>query len=81
MKIKVLFFARVREIFGEHSRWVEAPEGSSIDEVVARLEPPPGQASFKRLPLLFAVNENFETPEKRLSDRDELAIMTPVSGG
>ena len=81
MKIKVLFFARLREIFGGSSRWVEVPEGSCVRELLEYLTEPGAECVLKEIPLVFAVNENFETEERRLKDQDELAIMTPMSGG
>ena len=81
MKIKVLFFARLKEMFGETSRWVEVPEGSCVRELLEYLTESGAEHVLNEVPLVFAVNENFETDERRLKDRDELAIMTPMSGG
>ena len=80
MKIKVLFFAQLREIFGP-SRPMDVREDSTIEEVVNLLAVESGRLFSKKTSLVYAVNENFETAEKRLKDRDELALMTPVSGG
>ena len=81
MKIKLLFFARLKEIFGDSWRWMEVDDGSSIAEVLERLVEESGELSLKEMPLLFAVNENFETSEKKLASHDQLALMTPMSGG
>ena len=78
MKIKILFFAHAREIFGETARVVELPEGSSIEAAVEKLG---GGPALKEIPLIFAVNENFEPAEKILSPNDHLAIMMPTAGG
>ena len=80
MKVQVLFFARLREIFGE-SRFVDIPEGSRVGEVIERLAGECADPAFEKLPLRFAVNENFETADCELKDRDRLALMTPMSGG
>ena len=81
MKIKVLFFARLKEIFGESSCWVEVPEGSCVRELLGYLTEPGAEYILKEFPLIFAVNEEFETDGRRLKDRDELALMMPMSGG
>ena len=89
MIIKVLFFAQLKEIFGQASRFIEVPEGSRVRDVVEILFRESAKSEILRfaqddgnfIPVIFAVNENFETVEKKLTDGDDLAIMTPVSGG
>ena len=81
MKVKILFFAQLKEIFGETSRWIEVSEHCSIEEVVEQLVRESGRLTLKEIPLLFAVNENFETSEKKLANQDQLALMTAMSGG
>ena len=81
MKIEVLFFAELKEIFGESCRFLEIAEGSCVSEVVERLAGLQADPRFKKIPLIFAVNENFETADCELKDRDQLALMTPMSGG
>ena len=81
MKIKVLFFARLREIFGESCRFDEVPEGSCVGEVAERLVEECDEPALKEIPLIFAVNENFESCDRKLKDQDQLALMTPMSGG
>ena len=89
MRIKVLFFSQLKEIFGEACRFIEVPDGSCIREVVERLFRESAKSEILRfaqddgnsIPVIFAVNENYETAEKKLIDGDDLAIMTPVSGG
>ncbi len=78
MKVRVLFFAGLKEMFGP-GRTVEVPAGSSVGEVARALMASSEEAA--RWPVLYAVNENFETPEKVLRDGDHLAVMTPMSGG
>ena len=81
MTIKVLFFAKLKEIFGQSYRIVTVKDGTSIDEVVWILGQESEALSKHEIPLIYAVNENFETGERQLRDQDQLAIMTPMSGG
>jgi len=81
VKIKVLFFASLREEFGEPYRLIDVEEGVTVGEVVRAFFTPPNPGLFERKGLLFAVNEEFEDENKRLKDGDQLAIMTPMSGG
>ena len=80
MRIKILFFAELKEIFGQ-SRLIDIEEGSTIGEVVNLLAGESDRLYSKKASLVYAVNETFEAPEKKLKDQDELALMTPVSGG
>ena len=79
MKIKVLFFASLKDFFGEDSRILEISESSTVEQAVERLDDPSG--FLKNSGLLYAVNEDFENKEKILKAGDCLALMTPVSGG
>ena len=79
MKIKILFFAGIKEALGQSHRLMEVTDGTSIHEVVQWLGHE--SAVFQKMPLVFAVNENFETEGRELKDQDQLAIMTPMSGG
>lgn len=81
MTIQVLFFARLREIFGESSRAVRIEPGATVDELVRTLSHDSEEILLNKLPLVFAVNENFESGEKSLKEGDVVALMTPVSGG
>ena len=81
MQIKVFFFARLKEIFGQSYRIVTVKEGARIDEVVWLLSQESKELSKSEIPLIYAVNENFEEGDKILKTCDELAIMTPMSGG
>ena len=81
MKIKVLFFARLKEIFGQSYRIVDVNDGASIHEVVWLLSQESKELSKNEIPLVYAVNEDFEEGDKMLKPFDELAIMTPMSGG
>ena len=76
MRIRVLFFAHLRELSGEAERFVEAEEGTKTGGLAGRLLHRPGG-----LPLLYAVNETFVDENHVLKDQDVLALMTPVSGG
>ena len=81
MKVKILFFAQLREIFKTDSESMELELGSRVEDVVKslllRLETPvPGQ-----FPFVFAVNENFVGVDHVLGNEDVLALMTPMAGG
>ena len=81
MKIRVRLFASFREAAGGGTLAWDAPEGSTVSEVVAALRdryPGLGPAAEKAL---LAVNQEYVGGDLRLRDGDELALIPPVSGG
>lgn len=80
MNVQVLFFARLKEILG-NSRWMRLPEGSTIHEIVKALSRESEDLLLNKIPLVYAVNEEFADGDQILKNEDTVAIMTPVSGG
>ena len=76
MKVRVLFFAHLRDILGVSEQSLEVGEKSTAGELADRFF-----HSADRPPLLYAVNECFVDADRELRDNDTLAFMTPVSGG
>lgn len=81
MKIKVLFFAQLREALGEQERVVEVQEEITAKKLACQLLEQAGLRSLKSLPLLYAVNEQLVTGQRVLCNQDILALMPPVAGG
>ncbi|HKR23114.1 MAG TPA: molybdenum cofactor biosynthesis protein MoaE [Pyrinomonadaceae bacterium] len=81
VSIRVLFFGAARDVVDTNPLEVsvEAPAtvGSAFRQLVERF------AQLERFgrSLLFAVNQEYATPETPLKDNDELAVFPPVSGG
>ena len=79
MKITVHCFASVREILGSDSLEVDVPEGTSVERLKTILaEQAP---DFARLPVAFAVNEDYAEATRTLVEGDEVAFIPPISGG
>ena len=79
MKIRVLFFAYLREQVGVREATVELGDGAVVEDVWLRL-----RERFDRLPReapRFAVNQLYVDKAHPLHDNDELALIPPVSGG
>ena len=81
MTVQLLFFGRLKEIFGVQARPLEIPEGSSVEGVRLLLSQESEEIRLNQIPLVYAVNEKFATPDATLEAGDELAFMTPMSGG
>lgn len=76
MTVKVFAFARYRELLGFQAEEWALPEPPTLAALLAD----PRLAALPREALL-AVNQTFATPETRLVEGDEVALMPPVSGG
>jgi molybdopterin converting factor subunit 1 len=81
MKVRVLFFGAARDMVDanqlELSLDAPATVGSAFEALVARFS----QLERFGRSLLFAVNQEYATPDTRLNENDELAVFPPVSGG
>jgi len=83
LRINVLFFGAAREVVDQNPLSLtlasDGPPtvGKAFQQLVEKFA---GLERFGRS-LLFAVNQEYATPETELKDNDELAIFPPVSGG
>lgn len=81
MKIRLLFFAVLRDITGTDVREVALAEGATPRQVWQTLrETYPKLADYTQPPMV-AVNEEYAESDSVLSDGDELAFIPPVAGG
>lgn len=81
MKIRVLFFAQLKEVFGKEESLTEVQEGTTAKDLAQSFIRQANSRQLESLPFLYAVNERFESGDKKLRDQDVLAIMTPMAGG
>lgn len=79
MKITVRCFAVVRELLGDDSLEVEVAEGTTVEGLQALLAE--GAPDLARLPLAYAVNQDYAEATQPLADGDEVAFIPPISGG
>ena len=80
MKLTIALFGITREIVGAPQLELTAPAGQSVQELLAGLHqtyPALGQLRS----LAVAVNNEYAQPDVRLQERDEIALIPPVSGG
>jgi len=85
VKVKVLFFAALREQVGVTSEEIDLPgETGTIaslrSHLAARGESWQAALSEKKL-LRFAVNQDMAQPDALLKAGDEVAFFPPVTGG
>jgi len=83
MKLRVLYFARLRERFGVAEESLDFA-GATVADLVALLrarggvwsEELAGERAFR-----VAVNQDIVAPDASLPDQAEVAIFPPVTGG
>jgi len=81
MRVRVLFFGRLREIAGKAEETVELPVGSPIEDLFSAVAArQPAVAAF-RSSLVASRNLEFAPWTTRLQAGDEIAFLPPVSGG
>lgn len=81
MKVKVRFFAILRERAGAGETIREVREGSTVRDLWALIQrdyPPLARLEGR---LLYAVNRDYVTPDHVLKPDDEVVFVPPVSGG
>ena len=81
MKVRLLFFAVLRDIAGTDARDLALADGTTASEVWQSLRRDYAKLADYTQPPLIAVNESYAAPETVLRDGDELAFIPPVAGG
>ena len=81
MKIKIKYFASIREWTGVKEEEVDLPEGSTAEELKRRVQRLHSNIDNQEGTILVAVNGGFVEPSRLLSSGDEVALFPPVSGG
>ena len=81
MKVKVFFFAQLKDAFGQSERIVEVKKGATVAEVKALLATEDSKKLMQNLPMLYAVNEDYVSPETTLVENDVVAFLPPMAGG
>jgi len=80
MRIKLRYFASVRELVGASEGEIELPEGSTVEGMLETVK-----RYYERLRevdrILVAVNGEYVNPRTLLADGDVAALFPPVSGG
>jgi len=81
MRVTIRYFAAARERAGISSETLELDEAATAAEALAAAcaRHPALQPVAQRLRL--AVDQEFTTPERKLRDGSEVALIPPVSGG
>jgi molybdopterin converting factor subunit 1 len=81
MRVRVCFFASVRERLRREAEDVELPDGAEVGDLWRALVAMHPRLEDVGRSVRFAVNREYVEVEQRLADGDEVAVIPPVSGG
>jgi len=81
MRVRVIAFARLRELLGGSVHEVEVPEGCSAEMVWEQLEADHRGIAALRASTRIARNGMLSSMDQRLAPNDELALLPPAGGG
>ena len=81
MKVRLLFFAVLRDIAGTGERDLVLSDGTTARDVWTSLRNEFAKLADYAQPPMTAINEEYADPDAVLRDGDELAFIPPVAGG
>jgi molybdopterin synthase catalytic subunit len=81
MQVKVLLFASLKDIVGSRQLQLDVPSGTTVGDLLSRLETAYPRIKDYRPVVLTAINEEYVETGARVEEGDEVAIFPPVSGG
>jgi molybdopterin synthase catalytic subunit len=81
VNIRVLFFGAARDAVEANELDLAVDEPATVSSAFQSLKTRFSSLERFGRSLLFAVNQEYATPETELKENDELAVFPPVSGG
>ena len=81
MRIKVLYFAQLREAAGRDGETLEFPRPVTAAELSAGLLARPEFFKYRDLAFRYAVNDEFVNPDRIIPEGAAVALIPPVAGG
>jgi MoaE-MoaD fusion protein len=81
MRVRVLFFGRLKDIVGKSEEDAELSEGARVEDLFARYGRSFPELAKFRPSVVASVNQEFAEWRAHLSSGDEVAFLPPVSGG
>lgn len=81
MRVRVKFFAILRERAGTAEVTKEIAEGSTVADLWRALQRDYPKLDVPGIRMLYAVNQNYVGADHSLRENDEVVFVPPVSGG
>lgn len=81
IRVRVLFFASLRDAAGAAESTLELPDGARVSDAWSEAVRRWPALGARKASTAIAVNGSIARAEARLADGDEIALLPPVSGG
>ena len=81
IRVKVLYFAEVRDAAGTYEESYTLLDGATVAELLSRISSSHQKIGKIRRMIKAAVNEDMAEPDHPLQDRDTVALFPPIAGG
>jgi molybdopterin synthase catalytic subunit len=81
MRVRVLFFGRLKEIVGNAEEQAELSDGARVEDLFERYGRSFPELAKFRPSVVASVNQEFSEWRTTLASGDEVAFLPPVSGG
>jgi molybdopterin synthase catalytic subunit len=81
MRVRVLFFGRLKDIVGKSEEQAELSEGARVQDLFERYGRTFPELAKFRTSVVASVNQEFAEWRAPLASGDEVAFLPPVSGG
>jgi len=81
MRVRVLFFGRLKDIVGTAEEQAELSDGARVEDLFERYGRSFPELAKFRASVVASVNQEFAEWRKPLAAGDEIAFLPPVSGG
>jgi molybdopterin converting factor subunit 1 len=81
MRVRVLFFGRLKDIVGRAEEQAELSEGARVEDLFERYGRSYPELAKFRASVVASVNQEFSEWRAPLASGDEVAFLPPVSGG
>lgn len=81
MRVNVLYFGTLKDLFASERDAIDLPDGSTIDSLLSLLRAQTSKQNEVWRTLAVAVNQEYAALSTILHEGDEVALLPPVSGG
>lgn len=81
VRVKVLFFGRLKDIVGHAEEWFDVPETFTLEQLFALYAARMPELAKYRSSVVASRNQEFASWDTPLHSGDEVAFLPPVSGG
>ena len=81
MKVRVQFYAQLRELIGVYELELEVPQGATVRELLERIYAQEPTLRTHDKSVLIGAGLEFVDRNYTLNPGEEIAIMPPVQGG